>query len=137
MNVRKSNFTSCNATFGAVICDLKSDSNIDSIFASNNFADYHGGAVYKMYGKINITSSSFDSNKALSGGAVFIDNSSEVLIISSKFNANTAEYDGGAIYTILNEKESVVSNIYTNNKAKNEKNYYKSPGYSLVIGNAN
>lgn len=137
LNVRKSNFTSCNATFGAVICDLKSDSNIDSIFASNNFADYHGGAVYKMYGKINITSSSFDSNKALSGGAVFIDNSSEVLIISSKFNANTAEYDGGAIYTILNEKESVVSNIYTNNKAKNEKNYYKSPGYSLVIGNAN
>ena len=137
LNVKKSNFTSCNATFGAAICDLNSDSNIDSIFASNNLANYEGGAVYKMYGKINITSSSFNSNEASSGGAVFIDNSSEVLIKSSKFNSNVAEYDGGAIYTILNIKESVSSNTYSNNKAKNEKNYYKSPGYSLVIGNAN
>ena len=118
LNVKKSNFTSCNATFGGAICDLKSSSDIDSIIASNNNADYQGGAIYKMYGKITIKSSSFNSNKALSGGAVFIDNSSEVSVTSSKFNSNVAQYDGGAIYTILNEKETVSLNSYSNNKAK-------------------
>ncbi|MBR6025087.1 MAG: Ig-like domain repeat protein [Methanobrevibacter sp.] len=137
LDVKKSNFTSCNATFGAAICDLKSNSTIDSIIASSNFADYQGGAIYKMYGKITIKSSSFSSNRALGGGAIFIDNSSDVSISSSKFNSNVAQYDGGAIYTILNEKESITSNTYTNNKANNGKDYYKSPGYSLVIGNSN
>ena len=137
LNVKKSNFTSCNATFGGAICDLKSSSDIDSIIASNNNADYQGGAIYKMYGKITIKSSSFNSNKALSGGAVFIDNSSEVSVTSSKFNSNVAQYDGGAIYTILNEKETVSSNSYSNNKAKNGNDHYKSPGYSLFIGNTN
>ena len=137
LNVEKSNFTSCNATFGGVICDLDSNSNINSIIASKNIADYQGGAIYKMYGKITVTSSSFNSNSALSGGAIFIDNSSEVSVTSSKFNSNTAEYEGGAIYTILNEKESVSSNTYSNNKAKNGKDHYKSPGYNLFIGNGN
>ena len=137
LNVKKSNFTSCNATFGAAICDLKSDSNIDSIIASNNFVNSYGGSIYKMYGKINITSSSFYSNKALSGGAVFIDNSSDVSINSSNFVSNVAEYEGGAIYTILNQNESVLSNTYNNNKARNGNDYYKSPGYNLFIGNGN
>ena len=137
LNIKKSNFTSCNSTFGAVICDLNSDSTIDSIIASNNIANYQGGAIYKMYGNMTITSSTFNSNKALNGGAVFADNSSEVIIKSSTFNSNEAIYEGGAIYTILNSKEIVSSNTYTNNKAKIEKNYYKSSGYDLFIGNGN
>ena len=137
LTVRKSNFTLCNATFGGAICDLRSNSNIDSIVSNDNKAIYQGGAIYKMYGTINISSSSFNSNKASSGGAVFIDNSSEVSIKSSKFNSNSATYEGGAIYTILNLKESVSSNTYNNNKASKENNYYKSLGYDLVIGNGN
>ena len=137
LNVKKSNFTSCNATFGGAICDLNSNSIIDSINANNNIVNYQGGAIYKMYGTITVSSSSFDSNKALSGGALFIDNSSEVSIKSSKFNLNEANYEGGAIYTILNKKESVTSNTYNNNKASKENNYYKSLGYDLFIGNGN
>ena len=83
LNVKKSNFTSCNATFGGAICDLNSNSIIDSINANNNIVNYQGGAIYKMYGTITVSSSLFDSNKALSGGALFIDNSSEVSIKSS------------------------------------------------------
>ncbi len=137
LNVKKSNFTSCNSTFGGVICDLNSDSTIDSIIASNNVANYQGGAIYKMYGNMTIISSTFNSNKALNGGAVFADNSSEVIIRSSTFNSNEATYEGGAIYTILNSKETVSSNTYINNKAKIEKNYYKNSGYDLFIGNGN
>ena len=137
LTVRKSNFTSCNATFGGAICDLGSNSSINSIIADNNVADYQGGSIYKMYGKMNITSSAFDSNKAASGGAVFLDNSSEIFILSSKFSNNEAIADGGAIYTILNTKETVSSNTYNHNKAKNEKNYYKNTGYDLFIGNGN
>ena len=135
LNIRKSNFTSCNATFGGAICDLQSNSSIDSIISNDNEAIYQGGSIYKMYGTITILSSSFSSNKALSGGAIFIDNSSEVSIKSSKFNLNEANYEGGAIYTILNKKESVTSNTYNNNKASKENNYYKSLSYDLVIGN--
>ena len=138
LNVKKSNFTNCNATFGGVICDLKSNSTIDSIVTSNNNADYQGGAIYKMYGTMTLTSSSFTSNKALSGGAVFADNSSEISIQSSKFNSNEAIYEGGAIYTILNTKESISStNTYSNNKAGSGKDHYKSTGYNLFIGNGN
>ena len=137
LNVKNSNFTSCNATFGGAVCDLNSNSIIDSINANNNRVNYQGGAIYKMYGTITVSSSSFDSNKGLSGGALFIDNSSEVSIKSSKFNSNEATYEGGAIYTILNINESVTSNTYNNNKASKEKNYYKSLGYDLVIGNGN
>ena len=138
LNVKKSNFTSCNATFGGTICDLKSNSTIDSIITSNNMADYQGGAIYKMYGKLTLSSSIFTSNKALSGGAIFADNSSEISIRSSKFNSNEAVYEGGAIYTILNTKESVAStNTYSNNKAATGKDYYKSTGYNLQIGNGN
>ena len=56
LNIIKSNFTSCNATFGAAICDLASISNIDSIIASNNIANYQGGAIYKMYGSMALSS---------------------------------------------------------------------------------
>jgi predicted outer membrane repeat protein len=137
LNVEESNFTSCNATFGGAICDLESDSNINSIIANNNIADYQGGAIYKMYGTMIITSSSFTSNKASSGGAVYIDNSSEIIIKSSLFTSNEAIYDGGAIYTILNTKESISSNTYKNNKASRENNHYKSSGYNMLIGNGN
>ena len=126
LNVERSNFTSCNATFGGAICDLESDSNVNSIIANNNIADYQGGAIYKMYGTMNVTSSSFTSNKASSGGAVFIDNSSEIIIKSSKFTSNEAVYEGGAIYTILNIKQSISSNTYKNNKASKENNHYNS-----------
>lgn len=137
LNVKKSNFTSCNATFGAAICDLQSDSIIDSIIATDNNVKYQGGAIYKMYGKITLTSSSFTSNKALNGGAVYVDNSSEVNIKSSQFTSNEAIYEGGAIYTILNSNEAVASNTYNNNKASKEKDYYKSSGYTMFIGNGN
>ncbi len=137
LNVKKSNFTSCNATFGGAICDLDSNSNIDSIIASENNANYQGGAIYKMYGQMTLTSSSFTSNKASSGGAVFADNSSEISIKLSKFNSNEAINEGGAIYTILNTNETVSSNTYSNNKANTGKDHYKSTGYNLFIGNGN
>lgn len=137
LNIKKSNFTSCNATFGGAICDLQSDSTIDSIIATKNNANYQGGAIYKMYGKMTLKSSSFTSNKALSGGAVYADNSSEISIKSSQFTSNEATYEGGAIYTILNTKETVSSNTYKNNKAVKEKDYYKSSGYTMFIGNGN
>ena len=137
LNVKKSNFTSCNATFGAAICDLESKSSIDSIIANNNIADYQGGAIYKMYGTMEVTSSSFSDNKAQSGGAVYLDNSSEILIKSSKFMSNQATYEGGAIFTILNTKEDVSSNTYKNNKASQGNDYYKSSGYNMFLGNGN
>ena len=137
LNIIKSNFTSCNATFGAAICDLASISNIDSIIASNNIANYRGGAIYKMYGSMNVTSSKFTSNQALSGGAIFADNSSYFSVKSSNFNSNKATNDGGAIYTILNTQNIISSNTYKNNKAANENNHYNSWGYDLFIGNGN
>lgn len=137
ITVKKSNFTSCNATFGGAVCDLASASTIDSIIANNNRADYQGGAIYKMYGTMSITSSSFTSNEALNGGGVFADNSSSFVLKSSKFTSNKAKYVGGAIYTILNTKETVESITYKDNKAASQNNYYKGTSYNLFIGNGN
>jgi len=137
LNIIKSNFTSCGATFGGAICDLASISNIDSIIATYNKANYQGGAIYKMYGSMNVTSSIFTSNQALSGGAIFADNSSYFSVKSSNFNSNKATNDGGAIYTILNTQNIISSNTYKNNKASNGNNHYNSLGYDLFIGNGN
>lgn len=137
LNIRKSNFTSCNATFGGAICDLKSCSQIVSINAENNKADYFGGAIYKMYGTLILNSSSFFKNEALNGGAIYADNSSLLLIHSSSFLYNIAKNYGGAIYTILNDNESISSNVFKYNKAKTENNHYKGEYYNLFIGNGN
>ena len=131
------NFTSCNATFGGAICDLESDSIIYSIIANNNKASYEGGAIYKMYGTIKIDSSSFLSNEAPNGGAIFIDNSSLLSINSSSFSDNVAEYCGGAIYTILNTNESLNSVIFKDNIAQTGNNYYEAENYNLFFGNGN
>lgn len=131
------NFTSCNATFGGAICDLGSDSIIYSIIANNNKASYEGGAIYKMYGTIKIDSSSFLSNEAPNGGAIFIDNSSLLSINSSSFSDNVAEYCGGAIYTILNTNESLNSVIFKDNIAQTGNNYYEAENYNLFFGNGN
>ncbi len=137
LNIKKSNFTSCNATLGGAICDLESNSVLDSIIANNNVANYQGGAVYKMYGTMEIKSSSFSDNKASSGGALFLDNSSDISVKLSKFISNQAAYEGGAVFTILNIKEDVSSNTYKNNRASQGNDYYNSPGYNMFLGNGN
>ena len=137
LDVKKSNFTSCNATFGGAVCDLESNSSMDSIVANDNAASYQGGAIYKMYGTMDIKSSSFSDNMALNGGALYLDNSSDISVKLSKFISNQADYEGGAVFTILNIKEDVSSNTYKNNKASEGNDYYNAPGYNMFIGNGN
>ena len=51
-------------------------------------------------------SSTFTGNiaKDSNGGAIIAENVKSILIESSKFNGNYAEYDGGVIYTSCNNK---------------------------------
>ena len=137
LDIKNSNFTSCNASIGGAICDLESFSIFDSIIAENNKADYYGGAIYKMYGTLEVISSSFFSNEASNGGAMYIDNSSYLLINSSSFSYNIAKDYGGAIYTVFNINETLNSVNFKDNRAKTENNYYKTDCCNMLIGNGN
>ena len=137
LNIQYSNFTSSKASFGGAICDLGSNTTIKSIIISDCEALYDGGAIYKMYGTMNISSSSFISNRALNGGALFGDNSTLFNVKLSTFKSNSAVNYGGAIYTVLSQRESIIDNIYSSNTASYYKNCYKTNSYNLFIGNGN
>lgn len=64
-----------------------------------------------------ISDSTFFSNKGLSGGALFIINSSnDSKILNSEFKANTAVTSGGSIM-LVNSDPLLINNTYTKNSA--------------------
>ena len=87
-----------------------------------------GGAIYAKYGKVNVSGSTFDGNKANGGygGAIFITNKTVLTIDGSTFKNNQANY-GGAIYT--KTTLNVIGSTFTSNKAsKNGGAIYSNQG---------
>lgn len=103
-----------NSDYGGAIYSISFLNIINSNFIEN-FADERGGAIYAE-DSIFIKNSTFESNKAddKCGGAICaaeIDNKAKIEIIDSIFNGNSADNQGGAIYTFntLDIKNSTFS----------------------------
>ena len=61
-NAYNLNFTNCYAGFGGAICSLNSSANIKYSCFENNDAFYSAGAIFAMYGDLNISDSKFINN---------------------------------------------------------------------------
>lgn len=128
----------CSATFGGAITTLNSDVTLNYNNFHNNSAKWDGGAVYHMYGKFYSTSGTFNNNSARNGGALFIDNSTELVIISNLFENNMAKIQAGAIYSILsNVRVSLNGNKYKNNDAPFDKDYLDTNDLNVHLGGKN
>lgn len=127
------------ATFGAGITTLNSPVNLNSLTLINNTAKYAGGAIYHMYGSFLLVSSTLNFNSAVDGGALFIDNSTNLQIRSNKFNNNIASNCAGAIYSLLNKIKSPIQpfNKFDGNAAKIQSDVYELNNLNIVIGDGN
>ena len=127
----------CSATFGSVVTSLNSTTAIYYLNATDNVAKYDGGAIFQMYNGLTISDSYFENNKALNGGAVYV-NSAQVLNLEYNcFNNNLADVTGGAVYSILNNKPTFKNNNYTGNKANKNDDLYQTDSIVMNIGNGN
>jgi C1A family cysteine protease len=91
-----------------------------------------------MYGKFSSTNGYYNNNSARNGGVLYIDNSSDLLLISNIFEANRANIQAGAIFSILNNlRVSLTGNTYKNNNAPINKDYLDTSDLNANIGNGN
>ena len=131
-------FINCSATFGGAITTLNGDVKLNHVTVINNSAKWDGGAIYHMYGKFSSTNGYYNNNSARNGGALYIDNSSDLLLISNIFEANRANIQAGAIFSILNNlRVSLTGNTYKNNNAPINKDYLDTSDLNANIGNGN
>ncbi len=134
-------FNNCSATFGAAITTLNTDVILSKITANDCISKWDGGAICHMYGKFSLMYGVFTQNKARNGGAIYVDNSSELFMRSNQFIGNNASVSGGAIFSIANTLSGIASlhayNIFKNNSAAVENNIYSIDSVSLEVGNNN
>jgi predicted outer membrane repeat protein len=81
---------------GAILSEGTSLTIENSTFVSNVAED--GGAIFADSGTVTITNSTFFSNLGLFGGAIYNDGAT-LLLTNDTFDANTAENDGGSLYS--------------------------------------
>jgi len=109
--------------------------NFDNIIFKENFASYHGGAIYSKNDEIySLKSSSvtFDRNKAnIAGGAIFLSklniDAQNKFQDGFEFNNNKATSHGENIGT----SPSLIKLEYSNNNTLSESNFQK---YSIITG---
>ena len=129
--ITNSNFTDSSSFYGPAVTGLNSTLTMDNIIAKNNNASYQGGAIYSLYGYLKVTSSTFDSNMAKNGGAIFADNLTTFYVKDSKFDNNVASEVGGAIFAYAN-----IANIFSNPTFNQNRAKYEDDKYVCDIGNA-
>ena len=134
-------FVGSSATFGGAVASLKTDVNLNYVSAENCSARWDGGAIYHMYGNFTSIYGNFVNNSANNGGALFIDNSTNLFLRYNKFISNQAVLTAGGIYSICNTLRSGASvrymNTYTGNYAVFQNEAYEASSINLNIANGN
>ncbi len=139
LDVIDTDFINCNASFGGAIASLKSTLTLNDVTASNNVANWSGGAVYHMYGNVKIINSLFSNNNARNGAALFVDNSTDLTIENNIFTNNVASICAGAVYSFFNNLNCPIeeNNQFVNNYAVVYNDVYVSSNLNLTVGNGN
>ena len=83
---------------GGAVVGLNTTVQILTCNFSDNSASYSEGALYAMYGDVIVSGSVFNSNRALNGGAIFLDYVSSLNLGSVLSYGN--EFDGNGNYSV-------------------------------------
>jgi hypothetical protein len=109
------------------------------ILGADTFGE--GGAIRQRGGALHIVGSSFGSGRAARGGAIFVEDVSDLSILNATFSANQAEFDamnpgsgrGGAVYIAGATAGSVVHSTFALNSAENSGGAFAGDGPSPVL----
>ena len=116
-----------NGTFDSNTADLggalyiESDVNLTFRYSDfmNNHAGLHGGSIYGTeFVKIDLQNSTFYSNSAVDGGAVWLKFRSVLKVRNANFTRNQALINGGALSMETNVNGTFVSCHFRQNWAK-------------------
>ncbi|WP_407392831.1 Ig-like domain repeat protein [Methanobrevibacter sp.] len=127
------------ATFGGAITTLNTDVKLNHLNVYNSSAKWDGGAIYHMYGNFTSLYGVFSNNSARNGGALFIDNSTNLGMIQNRFEYNRASFCAGAVYSLCNiiKGQPIQRSRFVDNTALINNNEYISSSINLTIGNGN
>ncbi|MFZ0545010.1 MAG: choice-of-anchor Q domain-containing protein [Candidatus Promineifilaceae bacterium] len=100
----------------------------NSSFISNS-SNYYGGAILSSSFRLTITNSSFAGNSAGTGGAVVA--YKKTYITGSTFKGNSAEFDGGGIYT--GGSTDVVNSTFNENNAGSDGGGIFNSTYATIL----
>ena len=131
-NVINCIFIDCSANKGgAIYVNDCNDTIIDCCFINCSAQD--GGSIYWNSKNGKILNSNFTHSQAENGGAIYVDKDIILTVSSSKFEYNTAEQVGGAIYfNVLGNVTNCTFNgnsepeIYPNNHASDTNSTFKN-----------
>lgn len=98
-----------------------------------------GGAISKVKNNIlTATGCTFDGNKAVYGGALFINTTKDVVVENCAFANNVATTNGGAVYMHANCSDTVTINrckMYLNTAVDGAAIYDLAANYSIITNN--
>ena len=123
------------ALYGGAIFTANADLKVTGCNFINNFGKYYGGAIYQIYGNMSLINSSFDSNGAKDGGAVFIFSKNGFSIDNNTFINNIANGSAGAVYAFYNENYTISNNVYANNSASRYDDLYEKSDFIVYSDN--
>ena len=104
-----------------------------------SFTNKGGGAIFTSFFDDDVKYASFTGNSALSsgdGGAIYIDDKTDVTFSNCIFNYNKASDEGGAIYAqSRNAKISLTNNIFIGNTADEGYSVYNCGEFGTIKNN--
>ena len=107
-------FTNNKAKDGGAL-HIKCHTTLSNCIFTNNKADDGGAAI--IGGQSLVLNCSFTDNAANRAGAIWAQDPNTT-IMNCRFTNNVAKEDGGAVYTVINSANLIISNsTFTNNKA--------------------
>ncbi len=119
--------------WGGAIYSMNSSIALDDVHFVNNRAE-NGGGIYFNLGALNISNSEFMDNHATRGGAAIFIDSSRSTIESTRFEGNSSDGNGGALYA---ETVALVlaDDLFIKNRVTG--NEYGSRGGGLYLSHVN
>ena len=106
--------TDCISEFGGAITLLDSNSTVSRATFKRNSADYDGGAIFAMYGTLDVDTSNFTDNSAKRGAGIYIGQTATTLAYN-QFADNSAQ-KGSAVYSMASEIKTNEGNDYGPNQ---------------------
>jgi hypothetical protein len=96
---------------GAILVSNGNTTMIRNVFQTNSAVNGNGGAIYGTGGGLLVTDSKFLFNSAITGGAVYMSNTTSPSSINNcEFSCNTASDVGGAMYFSQSAQGVVIEN---------------------------
>ena len=133
-SVKNSQFTDCRAAIGGAEASLISPVTISSSTFTSNHANWTGGAVFSMFGRLTSTGSDYYGNSAYHGGAIYADNLTYFELNGGTFENNHADGSAGAVFAFTNLLNKISNPTYISNTASEYNDLYQTDRISLNIG---